>query len=443
MARKEVGLTDAKVAAISAPKSGRVEVWDSLCPGLKLRVGTKSKVWYMWGRVKAPDGSTPYQTKIGPYSRRHLGIAEARARGRDIQDAADQGIHPTRAKIAERELAAEKEQQEKVLKVSRDRGRFSSVADAYISDYAKPRNKTWAEDQRILDYDCIPVFGDRVMDEIETAEVRDFLLGIRDRARASSKSATGEGYFIANRTLAVLRKIFNWAIVNGYASRTPIATGMALGDEKQKSRKRSFEDEEVRAIWSACEELPVNAGAAVRMLILSGQRLSVVAGMRHSELNIEEGTWTIPGDAEMRAKSGLDHVVPLTSQMIELINNVPHVDGIDHVFCSHRRGDKRLQIGSKYKNVLDQACGFSDWTFQSLRGLVVTRMRRKPLQIDRDIVDLVEGRLPDTVQRKNYDSYDYFDEKLDALQRWNDLLFLILDESSAAAGNVVQLKPSV
>jgi intergrase/recombinase len=67
-------------------------------------------------------------------------------------------------------------------------------------------------------------------------------------------------------------------------------------------------------------------------------------------------------------------------------------------------------------------------------------MRRKPLRIDRDIVDLIEGRLPDSVQRRHYDSNEYMDEKLDALQRWNDNLLKIIENTvDDAANNVVQI----
>ena len=67
---------------------------------------------------------------------------------------------------------------------------------------------------------------------------------------------------------------------------------------------------------------------------------------------------------------------------------------------------------------------------------VIFPKHRKP----RDIVDLIENRLPDTVQRRHYDSNEYMDEKLDALQRWNDHLLQIIDNAADdAADNVVQI----
>jgi integrase len=322
----------------------------------------------------------------------------------------------------------------------RVRSLFLNVAPIYIEDYAKPRKRTWLQDEQTLARNFLPHWKDRILDEIETIEVADRLREIE--ANAKLLSPTSKGYHAANRALAVLRKMYNWAIANGYATRSPVTSGMSRGntDEELGSRKRDFTDDEIRRIWRAYDALPLNASVAVKMLMLTGQRSGVVGGMKHSEIDREEMTWTISADAVGRAKNKLKHRVPLTNSMMLLIDGITMVDGIDHVFCSHHRGDKKITIGSKYKNILNANCGFGDWTFQGLRGLVVTRMRRKPLRIDRDIVDLIEGRLPDSVQRRHYDSNEYMDEKLDALQRWNDNLLKIIENTvDDAANNVVQI----
>jgi hypothetical protein len=55
-------------------------------------------------------------------------------------------------------------------------------------------------------------------------------------------SPTSKGYHAANRDLTVFRKMYNWAIANGYVTRTSITSGMLRGniEEKQGSRKRDF-----------------------------------------------------------------------------------------------------------------------------------------------------------------------------------------------------------
>ena len=429
MNSQEVRFTDAKLRAIPHPQEGRVEYWDTSCRGLKLRVGKRLKVFYAWGRVKTAGAkSKAFQHKIGEFSA--IGVADAHERAFQIFRDAKNGIHPGEKLAADLEKLAEASRDKQKAKAKKGREQFANVATLYIEEYAKPTKRSWSEDARILDHDLLPSWGDRTIDDIEPVEVAELLRRIAKRAAKAKSSATGRGSPMANRTLACFRKVCNWAIANGYATRSPVNQGMARG-EAGANRKRDFSDDDVRAIWSACDALPAHAAPAVRMLIVSGQRLSVVTGLRHSEIDREQRVWTIPGDAVGRSKNKLDHRVPLTGMLMELIDSLPQIDGVDHVFCSHHRGDKPLTIGSKLKGVLDSKCGLSDWTIQGLRGLVVTRMRRKPLRIDRDIVDMIEGRLPVDVQRKHYDSHDYLDEKREGLERWNDHLQEILDGVSA------------
>jgi integrase len=439
MARKKVGLTDAKVKSIVPPERGRDEHWDTQISGLKLRVShTGKKVWYVWGRAATFDGAMAFQTKIGPYPA--YGVHEARKLATDILTDASRGIRPSDKKAALKQQHADDKQRNADAKARRERSLFNKVVPIFVEDHSKAKKRTWVQDEQTFARNFLPYWGSRTLDEIETIEVADRLREIE--AIAKKSSPTGKGYHAANRALAVLRKMYNWAIANGYATRSPITSGMSRGgvEDEQGSRKRDFLNNEIRQIWTACNDLPNNAAAAVKMLMLTGQRSGVVGGMTISEIDRDEMVWTIPADSVGRAKNKLEHKVPMTDAMMSLIDGLQIPSDTDHVFCSHHRGDKPLTIGSKVKAQLDEHCGFDDWTFQGLRGLVVTRMRRKPLRIDRDIVDLIEGRLPNTVQRRHYDSNDYMDEKREALERWNEHLRKITEDTADdATDNVVQI----
>lgn len=442
MARNTVKLRHNKIEALKPLESGRTEEWDALVPGLKIRVGKRGKVWYVWGRAKRFSGTKEFHHKLGPYSERHLGVEEARRRAREILDDAKQGIHPTEKKERERAKQQLADEQARRAEQKQDRERFDAVTKVFIEDYAKPKKRTWKEDERILNKYFVPFWGSRVLDDLEAVEITERLREIEKSAKKAKNSSKDGGFYMANRALACLRKMYNWAVANGYANRTPITKGMSRGNEKSRSRKRDFTDEEIRAIWNACDKQRYNVAAAIRMLIVSGQRGSVVTGMKHSEIDRTGKLMTIASDEDGRSKNKLEHLIPLTDLMLEIIDNVEKVDGIDHVFCSHHRGDKPLTLGDKIKKDVVKECGFSDWTWQALRGLVVTRMRRKPLRIDRDIVNMVEGRLPSDVLAIHYDSHDYFDEKREALERWNDHLRRILNgtaDGEESSKNVTKL----
>ena len=70
------------------------------------------------------------------------------------------------------------------------------------------------------------------------------------------------------------------------------------------------------------------------MLILSGQRLGEVAGMRWSEIDFDKRVWRLPAE---RVKNKRPHEVPLTAQMLAILDSLPRVADRDIVFSTTRR----------------------------------------------------------------------------------------------------------
>ena len=64
--------------------------------------------------------------------------------------------------------------------------------------------------------------------------------------------------------------------------------------------------------------------SAIKILILTGARRGEVAGMRWSELDLNEGTWTLPS---ARTKNGQAHTVYLSNFAIEIIQTLHLITG--------------------------------------------------------------------------------------------------------------------
>jgi hypothetical protein len=54
---------------------------------------------------------------------------------------------------------------------------------------------------------------------------------------------------MADRTLAVIRKIMNWHASRSDDFRSPIVRGMAQTKSSERARERIFSDDELRAVW--------------------------------------------------------------------------------------------------------------------------------------------------------------------------------------------------
>jgi Arm DNA-binding domain/Phage integrase family len=115
-------------------------------------------------------------------------------------------------------------------------------------------------------------------------------------------------------TYSALRRMFAWAIKRDLLTCSDPTTGIEA--HGAPSRERSLSLDEACRLWQAAEALIPVRRDAIRLLLLTGQRRSEVAGMRWGELDLAAGTWTLPTE---RTKARRAHVVPLPSLAVEIL----------------------------------------------------------------------------------------------------------------------------
>lgn len=134
----------------------------------------------------------------------------------------------------------------------------------------------------------------------------------------------------ADAVLSMIRSVMNWYAVQDDRYSTPIVKGMKRDQRSgpERSRKRILNDDEIRAVWGACSEMPIY-GALVRMLLLTAQRLRKVSRMKWSD--IDDGVWLIATEA--REKGNAD-ILKLPDLALSVIKDLPRVKDNVHVFVA-------------------------------------------------------------------------------------------------------------
>lgn len=260
------------------------------------------------------------------------------------------------------------------------------------------------------------------------------------------------GTAAADRTLAYFRKACNWFCTRDDEFISPIVKGMMRN--ANGARTRVLDDAEIRDLWHALERVEVRdwgklaRGEAsttyaryVRALFLTATRRTEAADMHSRE--IDGDLWTIPAD---RYKTKIDHVVPLTPAVLDLIGGKP--DGCESngwfVFTTNH-GSTGFSGFSKAKIALDKALAavraergemepMPEWRLHDLRRTARTLMSRA--KIDADIAERCIGHKLMGV-RGVYDRFEFLDEKRDAFERLAKLVNLILNPPQ---GNVVPIR---
>jgi len=410
LARKK--LNPKRVDALS-PKSKRYEVWDS--PGFGIRVspqGRKTWVYLYW------HGNKKHRMTLGVYPR--VGLAEAREAHVEAERILGTGINP--AAMAREHAAATKMAPT-----------VADIAQEYLERYAKPRKRSWREDLRVLEKDILPAFGDRPAAEVSRRDMIRLLDGIVDRGAPIQ----------ANRTLAVVRKMFNFAISRDLVQFSPCVQVKAPADEVR--RDRVLDARELRLFWRCLDwaRMAPETKLAFKLQLATAQRIGEVVSARWGDIDFEQNWWTIPAEL---SKNRLSHRVPLSPLAIRILGSARTLSGdTPFVFASGRAGqrqDRHLTPGTMNRSLSKNRELFGElehFTPHDLRRTAASHMasHRVPRLVIQKILNHAEPGVT-TV----YDRHSYDEEKRSALTTWSTQLEALvsderLDSTTNAAGTIV------
>lgn len=410
------------------PRTIRTEYPDGGCAGLYYVVQpTGKRSWAVRYRRKA-DGKPRKITLDGS-----LPLAAARAKTAEYMERVAKGQDPAAALQIEKQAArAEVESADET---------FGSVVRSFILRDQRPSNRTWIEVARILglksdaneDNQLIAVkgglaarWGKRRFAEIQKRDIIAELDKIVDRG--------GRG-ITANRTLAAIRRLCNWAVERDIISASPCA-GIKPQVEELK-RDRLLSEDEIRWLWGACDSVGQPFGDAIKLLLLTGQRRSEVGKMTDREIDRHNHLWTIP---RHRAKNNEAHEVPLCDAAITLIDGVKRIKS-DPAYIFTTNGDSPISGWSKVKRRLDALMSESagkrgkklqPWCIHDLRRTAASGMARLGVQLPviEKVLNHTSGSFGGIVGI--YQRYDFANEKRAALDIWAHEVKRILSGKTAA-----------
>lgn len=216
-----------------------------------------------------------------------IGLAEARKLAGDIMYRVAQGEDPQAERKAERSA-----------------GTFAEIAERYVEEKAKRKNKSWRQADGLVRRHLLPAWGKLATKDITRSDVRAMM----GRIKAP---------IAANQVRAAASVIFSWAMKQEIITVNP-----CLGVERNetKDRERVLAEAELPKFWRAFDDLDPIRGAALKVLLLTGQRPGEVSHMRWEHL--QGGWWAMPGkptDGWPGTKNGREHRVWLPQTVQDII----------------------------------------------------------------------------------------------------------------------------
>jgi integrase len=422
-------LTDKKVLALKpAPVGKRYIVADAVVPGLGVRVTDRGHRSYILG-ARYPGSQHFKRREIGAVGA--ITLADARETARAWITMIAGGRDP-------RDLIR-KQKEEIALTVANT---FAVVAEEFIARHLRGKRKA-AVVEREIRRELIPAWGNKPLGEISRRDVVKLIEAIADRGR-------GSGAYARN-IFDHVRTLYSWAINRAIYGIEHSPTDRLKPKEligPKRVRDRVLTDDELRAIWRAAERLGYPYGALVQGLMLTGCRVSELAGARRVEFDLQARVWTIPAE---RFKSDAQHLVPLTDAMIEWLATLPRWKAGDYLFSVDGRtpfngfskAKERLdRRASRTWRALGRMAGVErgeveHWTLHDVRRTVRTRL--SALRVPEQVAELVIGHAKRGLARV-YDQHAYLEEMREALAAWNALLASMI---APPPPNVVPLHAAV
>jgi integrase len=215
----------------------------------------------------------------------------------------------------------------------------------YATAHKKPTSA--AEDKRIFEKLCSGL-AKRRLGTIKKADVQAL----------HSTIGTDNGIYAANRTLALLRAMFNVADEIGYRGDNP-AKGVKMF--KEESRDRFLQIGELEAFFTALEGEAEVFRHFFLTLLLTGARKNNVLTMKWVDLDLTAGYWRIAEN-----KSGSVVVVPLVAPAVAVLTARKEMtNGSPWVFPG-RRSDHLKEPDKAWSRIVARA-GLADLRIHDLR----------------------------------------------------------------------------
>lgn len=428
-------LTEKRLEALAVKSGTRAEIADDIVRELRIRVGKSGKKsWSMLYRVVQTDGKRGEMKRLSLGAYPKVSLAEARTKARAALEQADDGIDPAAVKEEEVE--------------QRQTRTFEAVLDRFVELYAKPNTKDgrWAKAQeelakkqveagagaevapaettmsrkigrcpaeRLLADHVAPKWRGRLIETITRAEAHEMLDEVIEESGAS----------IAREVRKHLTRMFNWAADRGLIAANPLA-GMQRPELGYVSRERVLSIEELDQIWTAAKDAAYPFGDMVRLLILTGQRRSEIAGLERGWIHKELRAVEIPAASY---KTKRPHVFPLSMAAWALVEALPKWNSGDFLFTT-TSGERPVSGFSKAKARLETKITknakkaelepMQPWTLHDIRRSVATHMAR--LGVAQEHIERVLGHVVAGVAG-TYNRYSYLNEKRAALEAWGNL----------------------
>ena len=275
-------------------KSTRYYIADPKTPYLFLAVYEKtgSKIFFLQRRIYGKQ----IRIKIGSFD--VLTIEQARKEAKKLNAQIELGGNPQKDKVEHRCSLT-----------------VQGLYERYYQEYASKYTKRPEDNRKVFEYHVNPFFGGEFAKDITKQHVRALHSKIGEqRSRYSKPGNEKKSYYSANRTIAIVRAVFNYGLEEGYIKGQNPCDGLKL--YPTFSRDRFLSNDELPLFFEALKAEKKMYSDYFQILLYTGVRKSNAMTMEYAKIDYNLKRYCL---AETQTKNKDVNIILLSEPVIKIL----------------------------------------------------------------------------------------------------------------------------
>jgi len=237
---------------------------------------------------------------------------------------------------------------------------FKELSDWYLNLPEVKAKDSYKRDQYSVEK-LLPYFGDRLLKDITPAMVEAYR---QKRLREPSYRKHLTTPATVNREITCLKVIFNKALRNGKAEKSPVQGVKPLKENNIRDRVLSLE--EYDRLLAHC---PLHLKPIVKLAYLTAMRQGEILNLTWGQMDLKEGfVYLRPEDT----KTDEGRLVPLEHELVEMFKAMPR--GLPGVRVFNYKGKSVSCIKKSFVTACKRA-GIENFCFHDLRHTAINNWR--------------------------------------------------------------------
>jgi excisionase family DNA binding protein len=240
---------------------------------------------------------------------------------------------------------------------------FNKFCQIYLKDYAMVVKKSWKTDQSRMNL-LVDFFKDTELRKINQSAIRKF---IASREKAGNTQST------INRYMALLRKMFNYAIEEGFLEKNPMDRIKSFSEKDNLKERILTKDEEARLM----EESSPHLKSIIVIALNTGMRLGKILNLRWNQIDMDIQTIKVDN-----TKNGRSRTIPVNDTLYKEIKRLKNQkNNKPFVFFNEETGKPLTTVKTAFKAACRRA-GIEGLRMHDLRHTFGSRLIQRGADIE-------------------------------------------------------------